>query len=160
MTLDSKWPERSLRADALRNRIRILVAAETVFAAKGPAAAVEDVARLAGVGVGTVYRHFATREALRDAVFAGRLQRLTDHAEHAARNPIRDGHSSTSSPEWSARIPPTSDSRTRLPERDRTQRQPRPVPITRCTPLSGAYLTAPNAPARYDRTSTPPLSSR
>jgi AcrR family transcriptional regulator len=85
MAPDPTPSEPSLRADALRNRIRILVAAETVLAAKGPGASVEEIARLAGVGVGTVYRHFATVEALREAVFAGRLQRLADRADHAAR---------------------------------------------------------------------------
>jgi AcrR family transcriptional regulator len=87
MTSPSAGPgsERSLRADALRNRIRILVAAESVFAAKGLDASTDEVARLAGVGIGTLYRHFATKEALLDAVFAGRLQRLADLAGDLAR---------------------------------------------------------------------------
>ncbi|GIJ44619.1 TetR family transcriptional regulator [Virgisporangium aliadipatigenens] len=77
--------ERSLRSDALRNRIRILVAAESVFAAKGLDASTDEVARLAGVGIGTLYRHFATKDALLDAVFAGRMQRLVDRADDLAR---------------------------------------------------------------------------
>lgn len=55
---------RPLRADARRNRERILESARAVFAEYGAEAQIDDVARQAGVGVGTVYRHFATKEAL------------------------------------------------------------------------------------------------
>ncbi|MGO9899602.1 MAG: TetR/AcrR family transcriptional regulator [Solirubrobacteraceae bacterium] len=55
---------RPLRADARRNRERILESARAVFAECGAEAQIDDVARQAGVGVGTVYRHFATKEAL------------------------------------------------------------------------------------------------
>jgi AcrR family transcriptional regulator len=56
--------ERPLRADARRNRERILASARAVFAEYGADAQIDDVARQAGVGVGTVYRHFPTKEAL------------------------------------------------------------------------------------------------
>src|SRR6202043_1828627 len=56
--------ERPLRADARRNRERILESAKAVFAEFGAEAQMDDVARQAGVGVGTVYRHFPTKEAL------------------------------------------------------------------------------------------------
>ena len=56
--------ERPLRADARRNRERILESARTVFSEYGADAQIDDVARQAGVGVGTVYRHFPTKEAL------------------------------------------------------------------------------------------------
>ncbi len=56
--------ERPLRADARRNRERILESARAVFAECGADAQIDDVARRAGVGVGTVYRHFQTKEAL------------------------------------------------------------------------------------------------
>ncbi len=56
--------ERPLRADARRNRERILKAARAVFAEHGADAQIDDVARQARVGVGTVYRHFPTKEAL------------------------------------------------------------------------------------------------
>jgi len=56
------------RADAERNRERILAAAVAAYRADGSALAMQDIARRAGVGVGTVYRHFATREALIDAI--------------------------------------------------------------------------------------------
>lgn len=71
---------RPLRADARRNRGRILEAAEAVFAAKGVAASTEEVARRAGVGIGTVFRHFPTKEALLEAVVDGHLRRLADEA--------------------------------------------------------------------------------
>src|SRR4051812_31755397 len=59
---------RPLRADARRNRERVLAAARTVFAEHGREAQMDDVARRAGVGVGTVYRHFPTKEALVQAL--------------------------------------------------------------------------------------------
>jgi AcrR family transcriptional regulator len=67
-----------VRADAQRNRARLLEAAEEVFAAKGIGAPVDDVAKAAGVGIGTLFRNFATKEALLEAVYVARLQRLTE----------------------------------------------------------------------------------
>ncbi|HVE68365.1 MAG TPA: helix-turn-helix domain-containing protein, partial [Solirubrobacteraceae bacterium] len=71
----SPSPERPLRADARRNRERIMEAAREAFAESGLDAQMEDLARRAGVGVGTVYRHFPTKEALVEALvedyFAG-----------------------------------------------------------------------------------------
>jgi AcrR family transcriptional regulator len=75
---------RPLRADALRNRARILDAAEAVLAEQGLAAPIDDVAREAGVGIGTVYRHFPTKEALFEAVVVNRVQRLVDDAQALA----------------------------------------------------------------------------
>ena len=60
--------EKPLRADARRNREKILVAARAVFAEQGVDAQMDDVARRADVGVGTVYRHFPTKEALLNAL--------------------------------------------------------------------------------------------
>ncbi len=62
-------PGRILRADARRNRERLLTEARSVFAAHGTDASLEDVARRAGVGIGTLYRHFPNRHALLSAVF-------------------------------------------------------------------------------------------
>jgi AcrR family transcriptional regulator len=78
-----------LRADARRNQARVLKAAEAVFAAKGTAASTEEIARQAGVGIGTVFRHFPTKEALLEAVFVGRLRRLANEVDAlaAAENP-------------------------------------------------------------------------
>ena len=60
---------RKPRADAVRNRERVLEAAKAVFSAGGAEASLEAVARAAGVGIGTLYRHFPTREALFEAVY-------------------------------------------------------------------------------------------
>ena len=60
----SEETERPLRADARRNRERILQSARAAFAESGADAQIDDVARHAGVGVGTVYRHFPTKQAL------------------------------------------------------------------------------------------------
>ncbi|MDN3351406.1 TetR/AcrR family transcriptional regulator [Actinomadura sp. DC4] len=72
------------RADALRNRARVLEAAETVFDAHGTTASTEEVARAAGVGIGTVFRHFPTKEALLEAVYVTRLGKLAAEADALA----------------------------------------------------------------------------
>ena len=69
------------RADAVRNRERVLEAAKAVFSAGGPDASLEAVARRAGVGIGTLYRHFPTREALFEAVYRREVEQLADLAE-------------------------------------------------------------------------------
>lgn len=68
------------RADAIRNRDRLLQAAKTVFSAGGAEASLEAVAREAGVGIGTLYRHFPTREALFEAVYRREVDQLADMA--------------------------------------------------------------------------------
>jgi AcrR family transcriptional regulator len=62
----------------VRNRKRILVAAEEIFAQWGSAAGMDDVALAAGLGVGTLYRHFPTKEALLEAILLDRMQRLVE----------------------------------------------------------------------------------
>jgi AcrR family transcriptional regulator len=75
---------RPLRADAQRNRARVLAAAEQVFAERGTAGSTEEVARAAGVGIGTVFRHFPSKEALLQALVVERLARVAaDAREHA-----------------------------------------------------------------------------
>src|SRR3979411_1893897 len=69
------------RADAVRNRERVLEAAKAVFSAGGADASLEAVARAAGVGIGTLYRHFPTREALFEAVYRREVQQLADLAD-------------------------------------------------------------------------------
>jgi len=69
------------RADAVRNHERVLEAAKAIFSAGGPDASLEAVARRAGVGIGTLYRHFPTREALFEAVYRREVQQLVEFAE-------------------------------------------------------------------------------
>jgi AcrR family transcriptional regulator len=68
--------ERPLRKDAERNRQRIMRAAEEVFALRGLEASLDDVADHAGVGVGTVYRRFANKESLVEAIFEEKIDQL------------------------------------------------------------------------------------
>ena len=71
---------RPQRADARTNRIRVLDAAEEVFGRGGESASTEEVARLAGVGIATVFRHFPTKAALLEAVLVRRFERLSERA--------------------------------------------------------------------------------
>jgi AcrR family transcriptional regulator len=81
-------PERTLRADARRNRERILQSAKEVFAQHGADAQMDDVAERAGVGVGTVYRHFPTKDALLAELVRQKFQLLVDGVREALQ---RDG---------------------------------------------------------------------
>jgi len=72
---------RKPRADGVRNRERVLEAAKIVFSAGGSDASLEAVAKRAGVGIGTLYRHFPTREALFEAVYRREVDQLSDLAE-------------------------------------------------------------------------------
>ncbi len=76
-------PCRGLRKDAERNRQRVLTAARELFAIKGMEATLNDVAHHAGVGVGTVYRRFATKEALVEAIFEEGIAEVVWLAETA-----------------------------------------------------------------------------
>lgn len=80
-------PQRRPRADAVRNRERVLQAAKTVLGAGGPNASLDAVAREAGVGIGTLYRHFPTREALFEAVYRREVDQLADLAVQLAQCP-------------------------------------------------------------------------
>jgi AcrR family transcriptional regulator len=74
---------RPLRADARRNREKVLAAAAAAFGESGLESQVEDIARRAGVGVGTVYRHFPTKDALVTALAEAHFERLADTVEAA-----------------------------------------------------------------------------
>jgi AcrR family transcriptional regulator len=74
---------RPLRADARRNRERILAAARVVFAHQGGEAQIDDIARAAGVGVGTVYRHFPHKDALLGELVSQKFRGFADNAERA-----------------------------------------------------------------------------
>jgi AcrR family transcriptional regulator len=69
-----------MRADAVRNKKLIVQAAQEVFATAGLAAPIDEIARRAGVGTGTLYRHFPTKEALFEAVVIGRVEVLLEKA--------------------------------------------------------------------------------
>src|SRR5919112_2626946 len=77
--------QRPLRADARRNREKVVAAAAAAFGEAGLDAQVEDIARRAGVGVGTVYRHFPTKDALVGALAEQHFDRLADAIEAAQR---------------------------------------------------------------------------
>jgi AcrR family transcriptional regulator len=81
---------RKPRADAVRNRERVLEAAKVVFNAGGPEASLEAVAKRAGVGIGTLYRHFPTREDLFEAVYRREVEQLSELAEQLknAKDPV------------------------------------------------------------------------
>jgi AcrR family transcriptional regulator len=76
--------EQPLRADARRNRDRILAAARDAFAESGFTVPLDEIASRAGVGPGTVYRHFPTKDALFQAVVAARVANLVAEAQHHA----------------------------------------------------------------------------
>jgi AcrR family transcriptional regulator len=78
---------RKPRADALRNRERVLEAAKIVFSRGGADASLEAVARHAAVGIGTLYRHFPTREALYEAVYRREVEHLSELAEQLKGEP-------------------------------------------------------------------------
>jgi AcrR family transcriptional regulator len=73
--------ERRPRADAVRNRDLLLAAAAEAFAARGAEVPLEDIARAAGVGIGTLYRHFPTRETLVEAVYRREIDVLCEQAD-------------------------------------------------------------------------------
>jgi len=88
MTHQPAIEKRKPRADAIRNRERVLEAAKAVFSQGGPEASLEAVARHAGVGIGTLYRHFPTREALYEAVYRREVEQLVELARHLVETKI------------------------------------------------------------------------
>jgi AcrR family transcriptional regulator len=77
MTAQGSQPiDRKPRADAQRNRERLLEVAKEAFTRSGADTSLEDIARQAGVGPGTLYRHFPTREALLEAVYRSEMEKL------------------------------------------------------------------------------------
>jgi AcrR family transcriptional regulator len=66
-----------LRADAERNRVRVLEIAESVFAKEGICVPVDEIAKRAGLGVGTLYRHFPTKQSLFEAIVVARIEHMT-----------------------------------------------------------------------------------
>jgi AcrR family transcriptional regulator len=76
---------RKPRADAERNRTRLLETAKAAFAKKGSGASLDEIARTAGVGAGTLYRHFPTRDALVAAVYRNETEQLVAAADRLAK---------------------------------------------------------------------------
>ena len=90
-------PERAMRADARRNRKRVLSAARKCMARDGLDAQMEEIARCARVGVGTVYRHFPNKEDLVEALAADRFERLAGLARGGPRDGTIPGRPSMTS---------------------------------------------------------------
>ncbi|MGW6326891.1 TetR/AcrR family transcriptional regulator [Streptomyces sp. NPDC055100] len=80
----ARVPGRPMRADARRNHDRLVGEARTSFAEHGTDASLEDIARRAGVGIGTLYRHFPNRHALMNAVFQEALSALLERSRELA----------------------------------------------------------------------------
>jgi AcrR family transcriptional regulator len=79
-----------MRADARRNYERLLTVARDVFGEQGGSASLEDIARRAEVGIGTLYRHFPTRQELVEAVYVSEVERLCNSASDLAELPAWD----------------------------------------------------------------------
>jgi AcrR family transcriptional regulator len=99
-TVATGTSDRPQRADARRNRERVMAAARAAFAVAGADLPMEEIARSAGVGIGTVYRHFPNKEALLDALLAEQLTLFVertraalakDDAWEAFRDMVREG---------------------------------------------------------------------
>jgi AcrR family transcriptional regulator len=82
-----RLPDRPLRRDAARNRARILEAAGELFAERGLTVHLNDIARHAGVGVGTVYRHFPDKDALIEMLFEARVDEMVSIGEAGLADP-------------------------------------------------------------------------
>ena len=87
----SAAPSRPLRTDARRNRERLLEVAHEAFEAHGVDASLDEIARRAGVGIGTLYRHFPTREALIEALISADIERLVTLADQVIADDAPDG---------------------------------------------------------------------
>lgn len=86
-TTQTAQTTRPMRADARRNYERLLTEARTAFTEHGTDTSLEDIARRAGVGIGTLYRHFPNRTALMSAVFQGEVESLLARARELADAP-------------------------------------------------------------------------
>lgn len=87
---DQFTPARPKRADARRNYEKVVAAAHEAFAERGASTSLEEIARRAGVGIGTLYRHFPTRQALLEAVYVDEVEELCRSAADLAELPPWD----------------------------------------------------------------------
>jgi AcrR family transcriptional regulator len=170
-------PDRVQRADARRNRKRVLESARRCMAREGTDAQIDEIARSAGVGVGTVYRHFPTKDDLIEALAMARFERLAELAREAleredawlafedfmrasARIQSEDRALSevlTSRPETMARAAESVDilglvgelmARGKATGEIRDDADPRDVPMMMCA-LAGTYRNPHTNPERY-----------
>ncbi len=91
--LERALPGRPKRADARRNYDKVIAAAREVFAERGDATSLEEIARRAGVGIGTLYRNFPNRQALLEAVYVGEVENLCRSAAEFEELPPWDAFS-------------------------------------------------------------------
>jgi AcrR family transcriptional regulator len=84
MTKNRSTTVRKPRTDALRNRERILEVAKVAFTSEGANTSLEEIAKMAGVGIGTLYRHFPTRDALIEGVYRNEVEKLAAAASRFA----------------------------------------------------------------------------
>ena len=87
--------KRPKRADARRNYEKVLTAAREAFAEGGEATSLEEIARRAGVGIGTLYRHFPNRQALLEALYVHEVEELSRSAEQLSSTRSIRGRRST-----------------------------------------------------------------
>ncbi|TDC54839.1 TetR/AcrR family transcriptional regulator [Actinomadura sp. KC345] len=99
-----------MRADARRNYERLIATARTAFMEHGTGASLDDIAKRAGVGSGTLYRHFPTRDALLHAVLRDRIDGLLAHADELLADPAPD-EASGSRPRPAAALGPETERR-------------------------------------------------
>ncbi len=83
-TVSEETPLRPMRADARRNYEKLLAAGRQAFTDEGSSASLEEIARIAGVGIGTLYRHFPSRQALLEAVYVEEVETLCRSAQDLA----------------------------------------------------------------------------
>jgi AcrR family transcriptional regulator len=86
-TTESHLPARPMRADARRNYEKVIAAAREAFAEGGASTSLEEIARRAGVGIGTLYRHFPSRQSLLEAVYVDEVEELCRSAADLAELP-------------------------------------------------------------------------
>ena len=168
---------RPMRSDARRNRERVLAAAESVFSEMGLRAQIEEVARRAGVGVGTVCRHFPTKQALVEAVLEAMYESLLHDARRALQSSPTPAPRSTRS-SWPLLGVPGSPPRARrahgdrdraarvgavgsrrAARRDRRARDARAGGRARSAPTSARPTSRCSSPASRTRPRSPAISN-
>jgi AcrR family transcriptional regulator len=88
--IETEFQQRPMRADARRNHDKLVAAARAVFTEEGTSAPLEEVAERAGVGIGTLYRHFPTRRALLEAVYVDEVEAMARAADELSHLPPWD----------------------------------------------------------------------